>query len=558
MEQAERSLMGGFEGLPPAAPDLPPPVTSSQVSLFRRILEEQKYRKGEPTRLYEPLGQQLAFHQSQARERLVRGSNRGGKTITGAVETGWALTGRHPYRQYPTKGRAYIVGYDLAHVGGVMWDKLSAPQMKFRRIRDLETKQWRAYQPWRDADREGEAEPMPPILPPRLIKNVAWNSLAKNIPEKVVLHNGWELQFFSGNSTPPRGADVDLVWFDEEIPNGQWYFEMAARLLDRSGCFFWTATPQTGGQQMLNLHVRCEEQALLPKDERQCEEFHLLLSQNPYIDQKEKDLLAAKYAHDPEEYAVRIEGEYKILGELVYPTWSHKQHGHAAFEVPADWCRYAVIDPGYATCAVLFLAVPPPRHVEAGRIYAYRELYIRNCDAAMFADKMKTVTEGEAIQAYIMDMQGGRRTDGATGQSLAQAYSEALKKRGVRSIGTGHGFLTADCDIDAGMDAVRQWLSYTLGDGRPKFQYFTGACYNLDAEMRRFVRVRKDGVLIDRTRRVNDHLCDCMRYAALHKLRYVKPQPLKPKNNRYSKPTDPFGSKPAAPKGIYLTAGKAR
>jgi hypothetical protein len=471
------------------------------------------------------------------------------------MEMGWAVTGRHPYRPYPRSGRAYLVGYDLKHVGGVMWDKLSNPQAKFRRIRDEVTGQWRTYRPWTDSHRVHDAKPMPPIIPSRMIKKIAWNSLVKNIPDQVTLTNGWELSFFSGQSVPPRGADVDLVWFDEEIPNGEWYKEMTARLLDRNGSFYWTATPQSGGDQMLNLHQRCEEEATLPSHERLCEEFLLTLEDNPYIDQKEKDIFAAEWAHDPEEYAVRVKGEYKILGELVYPTWNRKRHGVPQFEIPSDWCRYAVIDPGFQVCAVLFIAVPPPRHVEAGRVYAYQELYIRNCDAAMFADRMKAAIEGQCIQAFIIDTKGGMRTDGTTGKSLMQAYSEAFRARGVTSVATGSGFIPGESGVDAGLDAVRQWLSHTLEDGKPRFQYFEGSCFNLDAEMRRYNRKRMQGVLIDAPNQVNNHLCDCMRYAALHGLKYVKPQPLR---KRWVDWNNLLGTAPAQPTGIPLCAGPGR
>ena len=42
-------------------------------------------------------------------------------------------------------------------------------------------------------------------------------------------------------SEPPQGADVDLVWMDEEIRHEAWYAEMLARLTDRRGRLLWSA-----------------------------------------------------------------------------------------------------------------------------------------------------------------------------------------------------------------------------------------------------------------------------------------------------------------------------
>src|SRR5688572_3069151 len=51
---------------------------------------------------YKPYeGVQTNFHQSLKRGRVMLGGNRAGKTVSGAMESCWYLTGTHPYRSTP-------------------------------------------------------------------------------------------------------------------------------------------------------------------------------------------------------------------------------------------------------------------------------------------------------------------------------------------------------------------------------------------------------------------------------------------------------------------------
>src|SRR6478735_1737192 len=51
---------------------------------------------------YKPYpGVQTDFHKAQERGRLFLAGNRSGKTVAGAVEAVWYLTGTHPFRRTP-------------------------------------------------------------------------------------------------------------------------------------------------------------------------------------------------------------------------------------------------------------------------------------------------------------------------------------------------------------------------------------------------------------------------------------------------------------------------
>lgn len=509
--------------LPPPIPTPPPPppgIAAWEAERLRRLVAEKASREIEALRLYEPLPTQARFHMSRSRTRLVRGSNRAGKTLSAAVEVARAVTGQDPYKKFPkTDGRCFCVGKNLDHIGSVMWRKLSRAGA-FKIIRDKQTGTWRAFRPWslEDVQREEEARPAPPLIPPRLIKSIAWENKAKGIPSKVVLANGWELNFYSSESKPPQGSDIDLFWFDEEITDELWYPEMAARILDRRGSGIWSATPQAGTEKLYDLHERAEKEAgtRLPS----VAEFVVLLSDNPHISLEEKEEFANALMSD-DERRVRIGGEYAVTRYRVFPEFSIITHGVDAFAVPAHWTRYAIVDPGRQVCAVLFAAVPPPD--EGDYVYFYDELYILNCDAEQFGTKMAQKTNGQRFESFIIDHHGSRVMDTGSGRNVELQYSDALKRRRVKSRKTGFGFQWGSDDVEGGLLAFRSWL-LARDDGTTRLRVMRGKLPNFEWEIQRY-RYKKNGdhVTDKPEDRGRVHLMACCRYIALANPKYVKP-----------------------------------
>lgn len=525
--------------------------------LLLKAIQEKMQRKREATCLYEPLPVQEAFHRSQAPERLLRGSNRGGKTLPAAMELAWVVANRHPYSRFPKSGRAFCVGKSEEHIANVLWHKLSRKQPNFRMIRDDVTDEWRAYRPWADSARYDESRPMDPLIPQRLIKRISWKKRGLGVPNRVELKTGWEIQFFTGLGKPPQGSDVDYCWFDEEIPDSQWYTEMAARLLDRQGRFVWSATAQAGGDQLWNLHLRYEAEA--GKDEPAVEEFGIYLDDNPHITEKAKNQLKEKYAHDPDAYRVRIQGEYLITSFRIYPAWNDTTHIAGHFEIPKNWCRYMVVDPGHVICAVLFIAVPPC----GKRFVAYDELYLQDCDPSKFGDEVRRKAEGLRFQSFIIDDAGSRRTEAASGTTIRQVYSEQLYRNRVRSFDTGYSFELGLSNVHSGLAKVREWLGKSpecscddckLIDKAPAFVVMDGMAPNFVNEIKRYHRKRVGGLLREEPEQKNNHLMDAVRYAAMHGCRYVSPT-----NGPHGRASRYLNSKrkrhKKKPRGVYLAAG---
>lgn len=507
--------------LNPEPPDRStPPVEVRSSSYYeqerlRAILGEAVRRRAEALRLYEPLPSQDRFHRSTYQERLLRGSNRGGKTLPAAVEVARAVTCQDPHGKYPETGLCVCVGKDGSHCADPMWKKLARPGA-FSIIRDVHTGLWRAYRAYDPGDlaRAGEAKPAPPLIPPRYIKSIAWEEKKANQPKKITLHTGWEILFKSSEGKPPQGITADLVWFDEEIIDPEWYPELSARLVDRHGKFVWSATPQAATEHLFELHKRAEE------GDRLVEEIVVLLRDNAHISQQDKLDFIQKMS--PEQRRVRIEGEFAILGHLVYPEYSKLIHNCDWFHIPDTWTRLLAIDPGRQVCAVLFAAVPPGEK----HIYFYDELYIRQCDAERLGERLKEKTNGQRFHVFLIDGRAARQTEMGSGVTVESRYLNELRKHKLRSELNGFGFTWGSDDVDAGLLAFRSWLRIRP-DGTTKLRVLRGSCPEFENEIERYHYQRVQGRLTDKPIKAHDHLMDCARYIAAYGPTYHKPK--KPK-----------------------------
>lgn len=536
-EAQERVLQMQQEYAPPDVVELtdygedpePQGMTGWQAAELRNLLLEWERRRVESLRLYEPLPNQMAFHTSTAPERLLRGSNRAGKTIATSVEIAWLATGSHPYLPFRKKGaRIICVGNDERHIGQVMWRKLSRPGA-FYIIEDETTGRWRSYRPATDIHRRKDAKHAPPLIPERLInrQKSSFKSVKGDIPSLIVLRNSTEIMWCTGKGDPVKGVDVDAVCFDEEISNETWYPEMAARLLDNatmfegSGLFFWGATPEAGTDQMWDLHLRCQKQRHDTNPE--ATEHVILLADNPYIDDIAKKRLAGKLS--PEQYRVKILGEFAAPSFRVYPEFSMEIHGVDHFAIPPKWCRYAAIDPGTQVCAVLFLAVPPPG-VGDNRVYIYDELYLERCDAVELSLRFAEKTKEQQFEAYIIDHHSGGARQIASGKTTEEQYTEEFVRAKVPpSSASGYGFLWGSDNVKDGILAVKGWLRPREKVGTPRLAILRETCPNLEWEMELYRRKKVNGVVTEDVVKRNDHLCDDVRYLAMHSPQYVKPRP---------------------------------
>lgn len=513
-------------------------LTDYDAKRINRILREIAVKDMEATKLYEPMPHQLSFHKSQAPERILLGGNRCGKTLATAMELTWAVLGMHPYIDYPKEnGRAIVVGKDLGQLAQVFWRKLTRREPTFRMITDLETGKWRAYRPYDPSDmlRKKDSKPMLRLIPERYIKKVAWEDKARDVPSMIQLTNGWEILFRSGVGKPPQGLDVDLVLFDEEIPDSSWYGEMAARLLDRNGRFIWGATPQAGTDQLYALHERAIDEA--GKEFPLCEEFKVTLHENQFLTSQQRAQLIAKYADSPEDTRVRIEGDFLSTSFLVYPNWSIYRHGFPWFQIPDDWMRLAVFDPGFANFAMLLFAVPPPRCVhetktrdgqplvvKGDHVYLYDELFLKHSDIKTIGEACRQKMSGQNFEVFIIDKHHSIKHE-TSGKRIELQYEEQFIEHGLRSNISGSGFIYGNDDVIAGVERVRSWL-WERNGAPPKLRVLHGIAPWFEREMKRYMNLKVGGkvktpIKPDQTK--NNHTMDALRYAVCYDPKYTAP-----------------------------------
>jgi phage terminase large subunit-like protein len=198
--------------------------------------------------------------------RVALGANRIGKSDQGAYECILAITGKHPYRAFPARGRLWIVGLD------------------YNMVRDINLPKFNK------------------LLP----RNYEIHS-TYNKSDKIWWIQGegreWKVQFKSSDSGREKfqGDEIDAIWFDEEPAKTDIFSECMMRLVDRAGIWWMTATPVNGSAWL---------KALSEREDVFCTSGAMW--DNPYLPEEEVEKAAAEL--DEEERLVRIEGQYIVFG----------------------------------------------------------------------------------------------------------------------------------------------------------------------------------------------------------------------------------------------------
>lgn len=527
--------------IPPAPPE-PLRLSTTQQHELMSAIAELAARRREALSLFIPTPEQERFLSCESPERIVFGGNRAGKTLVIAVEIARAMTGRDPHGKYSTHSlRFIVVGKDLKHCSKVLYRKMFR-RGAFRIIRDRHTREWRPFVPDSPDDemRYDESRPAPALIPERFIKEISWDNKREEIPTTIRFKNGGELSFFSSQAAPPQGWDADAALFDEEIVHPRWYEECAARLLDRrvfdyktkkvkNGKFIWSATPQAGTQLLYSLVTKAETCAEEHLPIPAISAFRMNMEENKYVSSASKEEFKGKFDPDSDEYRVRVLGDFALLGQKIYPGFMPRGiHGMEVMPIPEDWTRYAFIDPGYQVTAVLFVAIPHPKHQLAGHKVIYDELYLKRCDAVRFAAMLKAKIGESHIEAWWIDHRAGRMTQVAAGKTPEEQYSEEFRKIDLKCNRYGYRFGWASDDVDGGILAVRDGL--VIRNGRSEWLVMHENLKNFIFEASIYAyRRNPDGLVTDSPLKLNDHLMDTWRYAAMAKLDYVKPPVKKPK-----------------------------
>lgn len=199
--------------------------------------------------------------------RVALGANRIGKTLQGAYEAVLAVTGRHPYRNFPAEGRAYIVS-----VSNERLKTIDRPAFEIALPEEYKAHFDAEYNIWHCSN-----------------GNRSWEIFLKSVEQ---------------GAGKFQGDKLDFIWFDEE-PEGERgkkvFSECMMRLVDKGGIWWMTATPILGTAWLKAISEREDVFSVEGS-----------LYENPYIPLEEIKRKEAEYTED--EALVRIYGHYLTFG----------------------------------------------------------------------------------------------------------------------------------------------------------------------------------------------------------------------------------------------------
>lgn len=442
--------------------------------------------------------------------------------------------------------RIWLICFDVKQIGRTAYRMLFTSDSTFKIIRDPETKLFRAFRPWQewDAEHAKEAIPAPPLIPPRYAPEDAfdWAKKGPRIFNSVRLRfpaghpmDGTTIHTFSSASKPPMGDPVDVIHIDEDLQYPEHVAEFQARLTDNKGRLHWTVWPHTVNDALRDMSKRAGEDEDL--DDPDVTETVIKQEDNPYLDRDE--LRKRLKGWSPEEQRSRNLGQFLFDTILVYPQFKIRKHGIprdvdpglldevlAQGRIPPDWTRYMIVDPGVGVTAVLFGAVPPPK--EFGEVaVCYDELYIRQCNARIFAAEVSRKMGDVSFRAFIIDDHGSRVREAGSGLTVREQYTEELTKRNIRSETTGSGFVPGSDDVAGRVMEVQRWLT-PIDDGTTRFRMLRGRLPNMEEEFIKYKRHITRDETKDKPVAAHNHLMNALEYWAAYNPRHHLPKPSKP------------------------------
>jgi len=484
-------------------------------------LVEMARRRTTSIELFRAQSQQNKIFESAARELLVRGGVRSGKSTSLGVLVGAIATDGHITLSDGRKVRArrphqigkpltiWIVGYDQRHIGETIYRILFKPGL-FKIIRDLETGQWRTFQQDdpSDAARANEVMPSFPVIPNRFIKPKSWdwenagNKEFKKVTiwDPITQETLADIYAYSSKAEPKQGDPVDVIWIDEAIKYPGHYSEWQSRLADRRGRLFWSSWPRANNSALRALTNRAKEE----DPNNPCpmtQEVILRTSENAQLDPDGKRELLAGFT--PDELASRDRGEYSLDQLKMYSLFDKSYHcasypeevddkiskilRQSMWNPPADWTRELILDPGTNHPAVLFCAIPPPQY---GEYYVvFDELYPGRADADTLAPMIKAKMKGYPFYRFIIDQRAGKQTTMGFSLSVADNYSRAFKESNIASQITGNHFVWGSANVEARIMRLQSWMHVNNKDGSyPYLRVITDKCPNLCKQLEDYVK----------------------------------------------------------------------
>lgn len=468
---------------------------NAELAELAVLLEELSNRQKHKAKTYvpddHPERNQLAFHRSQTRYRLIFGGNRSGKSRSSAQEIYWWATGTHPYITVPKVSRIWVLSAEYRTIFEGIWSHLKN------------------------------------ILPAWEIERIGAQIAGHNLPSFIEFKTGSRIDFISaqggGDDTRKKmqAAEIDLLVIDEEISGNLW-LELRMRLLTRGGRMILSATLVESEEWIIDLEDQFNAGAT------NISIFRLNTIYNSYND---KELLNELLdGMSEEEKSVRILGNRRRTSGLIYGNWLERPSDSRTsnlidpFNIPPDWTRIMCIDPGFRVFAGLWVAISP-----LNLSVAYREMYLKNAELADVVHFIRTVEDQEnergakeRIKWRVIDSASfNHHEDGSVGVGYTLNDDYAFD------------FCPAPTkDKRTNIEDVRKWLMPSgqkdvSGLEIPGFRIFR-TLENFQSERRKY-RVPEDSNNPMSNSRSDlpvsraDHLMNCWEYLASSKFGFIAP-----------------------------------
>lgn len=542
-----------------------PGVTVSRETL--KGLSEYGARKSMSLAIYRPQPHQEPFFRKYAKEYLLRGGVRAGKslsasTLFSAIATdtpitfsdGTVMDMRQPWQ----KGRCltmWVIGYDAKHIGQTIF-RLLFKANAFKIIRDKNPPhEWRAYREWEPEDkaREREAKPAHPLIPNAFVDPKSWdweNRKGREFKSVTIWHPQTheplaQIFAFSSKAEPKQGDPVDVIWIDEAIQDPKHYEEWMSRIVDMDGRIFWSSWPKTDNNALQLLTHRAE--ACKNDPEPLVRELVISTSENKALATSAKDKFLAGLSEEARR--ARDRGEYLTDLQRAYPTY-HKETHRVEIDAidliekedgisrelskydgipPRDWTLELILDPGTAHPAALCCAIPP---LNFGNYrIVYQEIYPGRADPNQLAELIKKRTQGQSFHRFIIDYRAGRQQTIGSTDTVVNNYIEAFKKVRLKSRSLGYRFVYGSDNVGARMGKLLDWLHFADGQDYPTLRIVNHRCPNLCEQMRDYkLACVNDDIKENRpapNQRID--LAQCLEYWAASNPKYV-PYSLQPED----------------------------
>lgn len=454
------------------------------------ILREFQRRQSHAINVYKPSHQpehdQLSFHKSTARVRLLFGGNQSGKSHAAADDCARNALGENHYTGINITGRdveIWVISVLYATIKNGI----------YRHLKN--------------------------IIPDWRIVHFGAKIVGTDLPSylKVRRKDGFitTISFMSAKGDDEsrgkfQSAAVDYFYIDEEIQGAIWE-ELQVRALATAGKYCISATLIESYEWITKL----EQQALTDPD---IFVTRLNTELNPYLDSKTVALLKRNFSAETLEY--RFYGKSRRVQGVIYNTWDDSRHIITPYPIPLDWPRYRAIDPGIRVCAVLWCACTPTDH-----IIAYREMYATNEPLWQVALSIKQCEGWELDRELSYKLNHYTYKESPNAETMvssvidpkARARSEAGEVSIIDQLYNRYGLVCSNADnsVRPGLEDCRFALE-NRKDGIPGFQIFN-TLFHFQEERRvyryRSAKSRKDSAdPIDDPIRKHNHLMDCWRY----------------------------------------------